>query len=144
MNRLQHIVKYGLFTIIWMGLIWVLSSQSVLNVGLTGFWDVLFKKFAHVFVYAILGLLLTKLLVGGRKWNKSRDRYNLAGLVLLAFLIGSLYAISDEIHQTFVPGRSGSLIDVGLDIIGLFFGLVWGIRLATHRLRTSVNVLLSR
>ncbi len=139
-----HNIKYGIFAIIWMALIWILSSQSSLNVGLSGFWDIIFKKSAHIFVYAILGLLLVKLLLGHRPWNKPGSQFAFAGLLLLAFFLGTLYAISDELHQSFVPGRTSSILDIGIDIIGLFFGLVWGIRLATDKLRTSVKVLLTR
>ena len=44
-----------------------------------------------------------------------------------AFVLSLLYAISDELHQTFVPGRSGRLTDVGFDSLGalLALGLVW-------------------
>jgi VanZ family protein len=37
----------------------------------------------------------------------------------LTILIGSIYAISDEIHQFFVPGRSSDIGDVAADIIGI-------------------------
>jgi len=142
MNRLQHFVKYGLFTIFWMMVIWFLSSQPSLDVGLSGFWDVLFKKLAHIFVYSILALLLAKLLLGYHHWVGYK--YGLVGLALLAFLIGSLYAVIDELHQSFVPGRNPSVLDVGIDMVGVWFGLVWGVRLATGRLRKSWKVLLSR
>ena len=34
-----------------------------------------------------------------------------------------LFAISDEFHQSFVPGRTASFMDIGLDLIGIFCGL---------------------
>ena len=34
-----------------------------------------------------------------------------------------LFAISDEFHQSFVPGRSASLMDIGLDLLGIVLGL---------------------
>jgi len=144
MKIIWHNFKYGLFAVIWMSLIWILSNQSVLNVGLSGLWDVLFKKSAHIFVYAVLGLLLVKLLLGYKSWNKEDNKFVFAGLLLLAFFLGVLYAISDEIHQSFIPGRTSSVIDIGIDTVGLFFGVVWGIKLSTDRLRTSIKVLLTK
>ena len=97
-----------------------------------------------MFVYAILGLLLVKLFLGHRPWNKVEDKYSFAGFLFLSFFLGALYAVMDEFHQSFVPGRMASVVDIGIDIIGLFFGLAWGLRLATDKLRTSVRVLLTK
>lgn len=74
-------------------------------------------NFAHVPVYALLTFLWLKSFVRTRfgksyfviKWSV------LAGLVF--------FAIFDEIHQSFIPGRSASLMDVGLDLIGILCGL---------------------
>ncbi|MFW0862536.1 MAG: VanZ family protein [Candidatus Komeilibacteria bacterium] len=139
-----HNFKYGIFAAAWMSLIWLLSNRSVLNVGLSGLWDILFKKSAHIFVYAVLGLLLVKLLLGYKKWSKEDNQFVFAGLLLLAFFLGILYAISDEIHQSFIPGRNASVVDIGIDTVGLFFGVVWGLKLSTDKLRTSIKILLTR
>lgn len=40
-------------------------------------------------------------------------------------IISYLYALSDEIHQTFIPGRSGRLRDTFIDLIGIFLGLIF-------------------
>jgi len=40
-------------------------------------------------------------------------------LVLMGLI---LFAISDEIHQSFVPGRTASYVDVALNIVGILFG----------------------
>ena len=52
----------------------------------------------------------------------------------LAFALGTLYAAGDEIHQTFVPGRMGSPIDVAIDAIGVACGVVLWQTIRTHRL----------
>ena len=140
MKIIFHNFKYGLFVVIWMGFIWLLSSQSFLDVG--GWLDILFKKSAHIFVYAILGLLLVKLLLGHKQWQDKQ--FSFAGLLLLSFFIGAMYAMADELHQSFVPGRNASVLDIGIDVIGLFFGTVWGLRVATDKLRTSAKVLLTK
>jgi len=41
----------------------------------------------------------------------------------LAFFLTALYALSDEFHQAFVPGRDTSLLDVGCDLVGAGLGL---------------------
>lgn len=67
-------------------------------------------KFIHMALYGIFGILL----------NASfRYRYTLAYSSLLAVVIGFLYGISDEFHQSFVPGRTASLWDLTADGIGL-------------------------
>lgn len=43
--------------------------------------------------------------------------------VIFAGALGALYAISDEIHQTFVPGRSGQVQDVLIDFLGVIIGI---------------------
>ena len=43
----------------------------------------------------------------------------------LIWLLAILYAASDEFHQSFVPGRGPSVIDVGIDAIGAGLGLMW-------------------
>ena len=48
----------------------------------------------------------------------------LAPAILLALALAALYAASDEIHQTFVPSRQGSVWDVLLDTAGAAFGLL--------------------
>ena len=39
-------------------------------------------------------------------------------------LVGVLYAASDEFHQSFVPGRSPSIVDVGIDSLGVLTGIL--------------------
>ena len=72
------------------------------------------RKAAHFSMYAVLGILLTV--------NVSYHIKNRRLILLLPLLIGILYSVSDEIHQTFVPGRSGQISDVILDSFGVLFG----------------------
>ena len=41
-----------------------------------------------------------------------------------AFLVGAVYAASDEVHQIFIPGRSGEGKDVLLDCVGVLLGIL--------------------
>ena len=51
-----------------------------------------------------------------------------AGRVDLALGLGIAYAISDEIHQHFVSGREGALLDVVIDAVGAAIGVYLGTR----------------
>lgn len=97
----------------WAGVIFLFSSQSVLPGLEQSFFDFFIKKIAHIIVYLVLYLLLAQGIEQTVK--KSYARAFIYGPVLLCFL----YAISDEIHQTFVPGRYGTLRDVGYDMLGV-------------------------
>lgn len=73
------------------------------------------RKAAHFIEYLILGILFFKSWFTGAKLRRG---------VALAFVSGVMYSISDEIHQIFVPGRTGKLIDVVIDSTGLAVGLL--------------------
>lgn len=75
------------------------------------------RKMAHATEYAILGFLLT-----GSYADSSRKRKN----VLLPAVTGSLYAVSDELHQMFVPGRSCEIKDMLIDSSGVIVGTLLG------------------
>ena len=72
------------------------------------------RKGAHFTIYLILGFLVMS-------YFKEIYMVNNKGL-LFAFIICFLYACSDEIHQLFVPGRSGEIRDVLIDSMGSIVG----------------------
>jgi hypothetical protein len=103
------VVRLWLPVVAWAGFIFALSSIPDLGTGLGG-WDLVLRKIAHAAEYAVLGALLVRAL----------------GRTGLAAGIGVLYAVSDELHQSFVPGRAGSPLDVALDAVGVACGvLLW-------------------
>lgn len=69
------------------------------------------RKTAHFCVYLILGLLVMNCFNINKKY------------ILYSLLICLIYSISDEVHQIFVPGRSGELFDVLIDTLGSFIGI---------------------
>ncbi|MDD6264511.1 MAG: VanZ family protein [bacterium] len=73
------------------------------------------RKCAHLSLYLLLGILVISLL---REYMVINTK-----LVLLSLLICFLYACSDEIHQLFVPGRSGEVRDVLIDTLGACLGV---------------------
>ncbi len=93
----------------WAAVIFAFSSVPSLGTGL-GTWDLVLRKLAHTAEYAILGALLVRAL--GRPWP--------------AIALGALYAVSDEVHQSFVRGRHGAWYDVLIDTVGVTIGmLLW-------------------
>lgn len=101
------------------------------------------RKAAHFFAYAVLGALaLAALAARPGEGGGGEARAALAprpgadddggggGVVVgwrevaLALGVSVAYAITDEIHQTFVPGRGGQASDVVLDAAGAFAGIL--------------------
>src|SRR5262245_17387971 len=85
----------------WAGFIFYLSSIPGLNTG-WGVWDTILRKGAHVTEYGILTLLLLRAI------RHSFSSLSRRGVAAAGALTAILYAISDEIHQSFVPRRGPS------------------------------------
>ena len=127
--------------VFWMGLIFYFSHQpatesSELSSGITeAIVDVIniiapdndialnqsginfiIRKGAHFGVYLVLGLLVYNGLIYSNIASKR--------VVFIALLICVLYASSDEMHQLYIPGRSGQVSDVLLDSAGSLVGLL--------------------
>ena len=127
-------IIYIILTIIWMSIIFILSNKSSVasshsSQGLTydivSIYEKIFnknidkdyivtkienpiRKTAHYFLYFVLGFLV----------YKSISYSSLKNKCLCASLICLIYSISDEIHQIFIPGRSGEVRDVLIDFSG--------------------------
>ena len=86
------------------------------------------RKSAHFIGYMILGILASGLILQYENINKKYP---------LAFLICVIYAISDEIHQLFVPGRSGQVRDVLIDSAGSLLGII--LVMAFEKLLIKIN-----
>ena len=92
-----------------MGLIFLLSSQSDLDTGL-GTLDFILRKLGHATVFgALCGLWYWAL----------EPRLEPRNALGAAAVIAVGYAISDEVHQSYVAGRTGSPVDVAIDSAGV-------------------------
>ncbi len=78
-----------------------------------GGWDTIIKKAGHMAGYALLGFSYFRVFNSRNRWA-----------YLAAVLAVVIYAISDEYHQSFVPGRNSTFVDVGIDTIGACLGLI--------------------
>jgi len=125
--------------ILWMAMIFYLSNQPAveskkLSTDVTkviaenvenvtphkevniGSFNHIVRKNAHFFVYLVLGVLVTNAL--------KRRGLHWYGCIGTAILLCVLYAISDEVHQVFVPGRGPHVKDVLIDSAGASVGIV--------------------
>jgi VanZ family protein len=92
-------------------LIFFLSSISRYPEGLPSFFGL--DKIVHFIEYFFFGVLYYR-------WISSSDRFFTRGRVLaVTVFIGVLYALTDEWHQSFVPGRNASLWDWLFDSLGV-------------------------
>lgn len=94
-----------------MALIFFLSSRPSVQASAVDWQDFTLKKTAHFIEYFVLAVLLFR-----------SFRYTVAAslkvLLLVTFTITILYATSDELHQSFVPGREPHIRDVTVDTLG--------------------------
>ena len=125
--------------VIWMAVIFLLSAQTANQSGklsggivrwlvalfyrgfnafsverqneILSVWSLVIRKGAHFSEYAVLAILLSNAfrLMEKQTW-------------VLPVVISALYAVTDEIHQYFVPGRACRLLDMGMDTCGAIFG----------------------
>ncbi|MBR3041524.1 MAG: VanZ family protein, partial [Eubacterium sp.] len=74
------------------------------------------RKAAHFSEYMLLGILLF-----GAWYDSDRKK---SKNFLVPFIIGSLYAASDELHQLLISGRAGMFSEVLIDSSGVFAGVL--------------------
>ncbi len=102
--------------LVWMALIFIFSSRESVQVSDQGIINFLFFKTLHVIEYTLLYILHYRAVrfsyaVGGKRiWH------------VTALFLTLAYAVSDEIHQIYVPTREGRPRDVIIDSFGGVFG----------------------
>lgn len=101
--------------LVWATFIFFLSSQPVLPSPSAALWDFAFKKLSHIFVYFIFFRLMYRAI--------NFDIQDKMKASIICFILSFLYALSDEFHQSFVPGRTPTGKDVLFDALGM--GIAW-------------------
>ena len=105
------------------------TTTATINRELISF---LVRKTAHFLEYMVLGVSLyltvgeflkSKREAGQRPEPQKVRNFQILSIVI-PFLIGILYAATDEFHQLFVPGRFGSVKDVLIDGAGVLAGIL--------------------
>ncbi|MGD2076358.1 MAG: VanZ family protein [Gammaproteobacteria bacterium] len=103
-----------LMALAWMALLFFLSHQSGLHTpSLFSAQD----KVAHALVYGVLGALLLASQAPhthGYGWRQ----------MAASILVASMYGITDELHQSFVPGRNVDLWDWVADTLGALLAVL--------------------
>ena len=145
MKKKAKIIILTTITILWMVFIFIMSAKNatqsssisggftynILNTFFEQFRSIdkttqngiveglqfIVRKSAHFLAYAILGGLCFENLSILDKLSKKKTFF-------IALLISVLYAISDEIHQYFVPGRACQFRDVMIDSYGALTGII--------------------
>ena len=130
MAKKKEIIISWMLLVIWMIFIFIMSSfngnissnqsgsiadliYNLFNISDTEKVSLIVRKCAHVSEFFILGILVINLI----------SKYNVKYSYLISFIVCVLYASSDEFHQLFVPGRSGQVTDIFIDMIGVVLGL---------------------
>lgn len=138
MKRIGSIVVNWALVILWMILIFSFSTEpfssekstpflaallaDLLPHGLARHMETivyLIRKLSHWSEYFILGILLMRALKAQIPRQPALRR------MLWSILLATLYAVTDEYHQTLVPGRSANLLDVVIDSFGALCGTLW-------------------
>lgn len=119
-----------ILVLIWMIIIFIMSSfnaedsanqsnfivniiANILNINNISLLCLIIRKLAHFTEYLILGTLVINMFTK----NNAKKTY------LLSILLCIIYAISDEIHQIFIPGRACQIKDILIDSVGSITGI---------------------
>ncbi len=98
--------------LLMMGVIFLLSAQPS-HAPDREWWEIVLRKLAHVSEYALLVLAWWRAIDG--LWRPRRPELALVAAAAVAIA----YAGTDELHQTFVDGSTGTPVDVMIDAIGV-------------------------
>lgn len=139
-NNKKRII-YGILVIIWMTLVFAFSSQNgeeskrtsgyftdkVVQIIASVKADIniedteeiisfIIRKMAHFSIYFVGGILIFNFV--------NTFPLKLRNVMLLAFVLGCVYSISDEIHQLFISERAGQIRDVLIDSTGVLIAIL--------------------
>lgn len=79
--------------------------------------DHIVRKNAHAFMYMVLAILVSTALFSYNKNGK--------GMIVYILFICLFYAVTDEFHQAFIPGRTSLVSDILVDFMGALIGLAF-------------------
>ena len=114
-DHLNSVPGRWLPVFLWAGIIFALSSISQITVAEFFLWDFAAKKVAHLAEYAVLYALFLR--ATEKNW-------------VLSFVMTMVYAASDEIHQSYVPGRTAAVYDLAFDFSGASISayIIWKLK----------------
>lgn len=127
---MKKILIYWLPVSLWAGTIAYLSGIAGLSSDMTVFWDVFWRKLFHAAEFGLLNLLLWRALFFSEELNFKKS-------LLVSLILTVLYAVSDELHQSFVPSRQCRWQDMAQDSLGALF--ISGLLYLWQRLKNIAN-----
>ena len=109
----MNLIRFWFPVLVYSGIIFYVSSlesvetpQSIPH----------FDKVCHLAEYGLFGLLLARAI------SHSVTRIDRATLIICTVIGAFLYGLSDEFHQSFVPGRTTDVMDLAADTVGGLLG----------------------
>lgn len=93
--------------------------------------NAIIRKLAHFSIYTLLGLEIMGLMTKTKLKDKTR--------ILITIGLGMSYAILDEFHQSFSPGRTPKVTDVYIDTLGIILGALLVILIRTFYQKIKVK-----
>lgn len=115
--------------VLMMVLIFIASAMPGSEVPEFGTFDLIVKKGGHMIGYALLAIACFLAAYS--------DTKKMVRSAVLSLCLAIVYAASDEFHQSFTPGRSPSVVDVGIDAAGAIIGV--GITVLIIKLRQGIT-----
>ena len=144
---MRSLLKYWLPVFAWLGLIFIGSTDLMsaehtsriigpvlrwFNPGVSAetIAQIQFfvRKAGHLSEYAILAILIWRAFRGGSSWQ-----LKMSILFVLALFGCAIFAATDEFHQSFVPSRTASPIDVMIDVSGALIALTICVAVARRK-----------
>ena len=115
----EKIIFYWLPVILWAAMIFTFSANPTTPTSEIHWQDFIIKKTLHILFYGIFATLLY------RAFRTSQVGKSKAGYI--SIIIALLYGVTDEIHQSFTPGRMPRVYDVVFDTIGAILAVfvIW-------------------
>ena len=151
---MRTLLKYWLPVVLWLGLIFIGSTDLLsaehtsrligpilrwfnphVSTATIAHVQFVVRKIGHLTEYAILGILLWRAFWRGSSWH-----FRMSILFVLALFGCAVFAATDEFHQSFVPSRTASPIDVTIDIFGALIGLMFCVAAARRKVLKEKNV----
>lgn len=143
MNKKYIKIIFGILVFIWMAIVFSFSNQpadtstntsgntirAIINIfpnirnleetekeEIVDNLQPIIRKLAHFSIYTLGGILIYIFI----NTYDIKDKRK----VIYSFIIGGVYAITDELHQLFIPGRSCEFRDICIDSSGVLLGIL--------------------
>ena len=113
MTTMNKFIRFWLPVILWAALIFFFSSEALPPASRIYWRDFVVKKSAHVVEYAVFATLIFRAFVNSGVERKKAALYTIA--------LAMAYGVTDEVHQSFTPGREPRIRDWIFDTIGAGF-----------------------